>query len=67
MGAGDRLRAAGRLDDDVVLGPLTTYKFGGPARHLVTVDGADDVRDAYALASEMALTVRKRGTHRNRI
>jgi UDP-N-acetylmuramate dehydrogenase len=45
-----RLRAEGRLEEGVRLGPLTTYKFGGPARYLVTVDDQDDLRDAWRIA-----------------
>lgn len=50
MDAKERLRSYGRLAEGVLLGPLTTYKFGGPARYLVTIDGADDLRDAWELA-----------------
>jgi UDP-N-acetylmuramate dehydrogenase len=50
MDALARLRAAGKVDEGVAIGPLTTYKFGGPARFLVSVDDVDDVLDAYAVA-----------------
>jgi UDP-N-acetylmuramate dehydrogenase len=57
MGPLDRLRSAGRLLEDVALAPLTTYKLGGPARYVVVVSGVDDLRDAYAHASQAALPV----------
>ena len=52
-----RLRAAGRLGEDVALGPLTTYRFGGPARYLVTIDGEQDLQDAFEIATEEGLPV----------
>lgn len=57
MGPRGRLRAAGRLGEDVALGPLTTYRFGGPARYLVTIDGEQDVRDALEIAQAEHLPV----------
>jgi UDP-N-acetylmuramate dehydrogenase len=53
----DRLRATGRLLERVPLGPLTTYKFGGPARYLVTVEDEDDLRDAWRLARSEGVPV----------
>jgi len=50
-----RLRAAGRLGEDVALGPLTTYRFGGPARYLVTIDGEQDLQDAFEIATDEGL------------
>jgi UDP-N-acetylmuramate dehydrogenase len=49
----DTLVAAGVLREHVPLAPLTTYRFGGPARYLMEADGEDDVlRLAEALADE---------------
>ena len=53
----ERLRAAGRLDQDVALGPLTTYRLGGPARYLVTIESEQDLRDAWAVAGDEGLPV----------
>lgn len=50
MSARERLQAAGRLQQDVALGSFTTYRFGGPARYVVTIDGEQDVRDALEIA-----------------
>lgn len=52
-----RLLAAGRLQEGVPLGPLTTYKFGGPARYVITVDEEQDLRDAWELAESSDLPV----------
>ncbi|NOY55034.1 MAG: UDP-N-acetylmuramate dehydrogenase [Actinobacteria bacterium] len=53
MSVWDSLVAEGFLDRDVPLGPLTTYKLGGPARYLVTVEGEDALeRIARHLAEE---------------
>ena len=57
MTALQRLRAAGRLEEDVALGPLTTYRFGGPARYLVTIDDEQDLRDAFEIATAEGLAV----------
>jgi UDP-N-acetylmuramate dehydrogenase len=57
MDSMDRLRTEGRLAEGVLLGPLTTYKFGGPARYLVTIDGEEDLRAAWAIAAEEDLPV----------
>lgn len=53
----DRLRAEGRLDEHVPLGPLTTYKFGGPARYVVTVSDEEDLRDAWRISTTEGLAV----------
>ena len=55
MTARERLRTAGRLGEDIALGPLTTYRFGGPARYLVRIDGEQDLRDAYEIAAREGL------------
>ncbi len=55
MKARERLRMAGRLGENVALGPLTTYRFGGQARYLVTIDGERDLRDAWKIAGEEGL------------
>lgn len=55
MSGMEALEAKGRLERNLPLGPLTTYRFGGPARLVVTVDGADDARLlAEVLATEPA-------------
>lgn len=57
MDALERLLAAGRVEERVLIGPLTTYKFGGPARFLVSADDVDDVRDAYTVARDRGVPV----------
>ena len=57
MRAIDRLRAAGRLEEGIALGPLTSYKLGGPARYLVQVGGEDDLREAYSMSAEEGLQI----------
>ena len=57
MEALDRLRTSGRVSESAALGPLTTYKFGGLARYIVTVDGIDDLQDAWHIASEHQIPV----------
>lgn len=57
MTSRERLQAAGRLAENALLGPLTTYGFGGPARFLVTVDGEQDLRDAWEIAAAAGLPV----------
>jgi UDP-N-acetylmuramate dehydrogenase len=57
MEALDRLRTSGKVSESVALGPLTTYKFGGLARYIVTVDGIDDLQDAWHIASEHQIPV----------
>jgi UDP-N-acetylmuramate dehydrogenase len=52
-----RLRSHGRVLESEPLGPLTTYKFGGPARYLVTIDGVQDLRDAWAIAGDEGIGV----------
>jgi UDP-N-acetylmuramate dehydrogenase len=52
-GALDALVDEGLLSRDVPLGPLTTYRFGGPARYLMEASGeADVLRLARALAED---------------
>ncbi len=51
----DALVAAGVLEHDVVLGPLTTYKFGGPARYFADVETEADL--AQILAARGSETV----------
>lgn len=53
----DALRRRGRVEERIDLAPLTTYKFGGPARYLVTIDEVDDLRDAWDLADALSLPV----------
>lgn len=65
MEALERLRAAGRLGENVLLGPLTTYRFGGPARYVVTVDGEQDLRDAAAIAEGEHLPIAALGRGSN--
>ncbi len=57
MRAIDRLRAAGRLEEGIALGPLTSYKLGGPARYLVRVGGEEDLREAYSMSAEEGLQI----------
>lgn len=57
MEALDRLRAAGRVVESAALGPLTTYKFGGLARYIVTIDSVDDLRAAWAIAGAQQIPV----------
>jgi len=47
----------GRVEERVPLGPLTTYKFGGPARYLVTVEDASDAALVADLVAETGLRV----------
>ncbi len=44
-----------RLERDVPLAPLTTFRIGGPADLLLRVRSADELADAVALAREAAL------------
>ncbi|MCH7585859.1 MAG: UDP-N-acetylmuramate dehydrogenase [Acidobacteria bacterium] len=57
MTASERLRAAGRLGENVALGPLTSFRLGGPARYLVTIDAEQDLRDAFEIATREGLSV----------
>jgi len=57
MEALERLTASGRVVESVPLGPLTTYKFGGLARFVVTIDGVEDLRDAWTIASNERIPV----------
>ncbi|MCP3975355.1 MAG: UDP-N-acetylmuramate dehydrogenase [bacterium] len=56
---------SGVADEGVALGPLTTYKFGGPARWFVGADDADTVVVAIdaALADGMPYLVVGRGSN----
>jgi UDP-N-acetylmuramate dehydrogenase len=47
----------GRVRHDVALGPLTTFKVGGPAEWLVDLHGAEDVRHAVEIAREAGMPV----------
>jgi UDP-N-acetylmuramate dehydrogenase len=51
------LEAAGRVRFDTPLGPLTTYKIGGPARALVEAEDEEDVLLAARMAVEEGLPV----------
>ena len=58
--AAERLREAfgpDRLQPSADLAPLTTFKAGGAADFLLTLDAADDVRRALDIARELALPV----------
>jgi UDP-N-acetylmuramate dehydrogenase len=58
--AAERLRDAfgpDRLQLSADLAPLTTFKAGGAADFLLTLDAADDVRRALDIARELALPV----------
>ena len=57
MSAADELRSEGKLEEAVPLAPLTTYKFGGPARYLVTVSSVEDVVRVAELAAEEGVPV----------
>lgn len=57
MNAREVLGATGRLRRDVPLAPLTTYRFGGPARFLVEAETEADLVAAATLASEERLPV----------
>lgn len=46
-----------RLRRDVPLGPLTTFKVGGPAEWLVTLHGDEEVRHAVEIAREAGIPV----------
>lgn len=63
--ARDRLAAAARLREDVPLAPLTTYRFGGPARYLVEAETEEDLLAAARLAAEehLPLFVLGRGSN----
>ena len=57
MTARELLAAAARLREDVPLAPLTTYRFGGPARYLVEAETEEDLVAAARLAAEEHLPV----------
>jgi UDP-N-acetylmuramate dehydrogenase len=52
MGALDLLVHDGLLALDVPLGPLTTYRFGGPARYLMEAGGEQDILRLAAAVAE---------------
>ena len=52
MTARAALADRGKIEEQVALAPLTSYKLGGPARFLVVVDGEEDLLLAAALAAE---------------
>jgi UDP-N-acetylmuramate dehydrogenase len=55
--ARQRLATAGRLQEGAPLAPLTTYRFGGPARFLVEAHSEVELEAAAALANEEGLEV----------
>ena len=57
MTARARLTDRGKVTEQALLGPLTTYKFGGPARYLVTIDDEGDLELAAHLAAEEELAI----------
>lgn len=57
MTARDSLSAAGRLRREAPLAPLTTYRFGGPARYLVEAQTEGDLSAAAALAADERLPI----------
>ncbi|MEK7252901.1 MAG: UDP-N-acetylmuramate dehydrogenase [Actinomycetota bacterium] len=57
MTARQDLAAAGKLRENVSLAPMTTYRFGGPARYLVEADTEQDLIAAAALATSEHLPV----------
>lgn len=57
MSAIEDLRAAGKLQEEADLAALTTYKFGGPARYLVTVEDTEDLALVGQAASQQRLDV----------
>ncbi|HEX9645083.1 MAG TPA: UDP-N-acetylmuramate dehydrogenase [Acidimicrobiia bacterium] len=62
----DALATAGRLRRDAPLGPLTTYKFGGPARWLAEVGGVAElveVLEARRADAAVPLLVLGRGSN----
>lgn len=65
MDGRERLRSRGRLAEAISLGPLTTYKMGGPARYVVTVEDEVDLHDAWMIASEDGIPVMALGRGSN--
>ena len=58
--AGRRLREAfgpDRLHENAPIAPLTTFKVGGPAEFLLTLDSIEDVRLAVQIACDVSLPV----------
>jgi UDP-N-acetylmuramate dehydrogenase len=53
----DALIAAGTVVENVALGPLTTYKSGGPARYLMEADRLEDLEELAASGVSAALRV----------
>jgi UDP-N-acetylmuramate dehydrogenase len=51
------LVARGRVEEGVRLGPLTTYKFGGTARYLATVEDAGDAELVAEAVAETGMPV----------
>ena len=50
-----------RVVRDAPLAPLTTFKVGGPADWLLTLEGADEIRQALLLARGAGIPVRMLG------
>ena len=46
-----------RIEDDVPLGPLTTYRVGGPAAHLAHIESDEDLEKVSALVRAAGLPV----------
>jgi UDP-N-acetylmuramate dehydrogenase len=61
----DRLECAGLLRRDVSLGPLTTYKSGGPAAYLAEIDTMNDLDMLLGsgLGNELPVLVLGRGSN----
>jgi UDP-N-acetylmuramate dehydrogenase len=57
----DELLADGRLESDVPLGPLSTYRRGGPARWFLRAESTDDLR--IVVPDEVAVLVLGRGSN----
>lgn len=56
-----------RIRENVPISSLTTIKIGGPARYVIEITDARDVRKAYAFASEQGLPVWVMGSGANTI
>lgn len=57
----EALLAAGRIEQDVPLGPLSTYRRGGPAKWFLRAETADDLR--VVVPSEVPVLVLGRGSN----
>ena len=62
----DELLAEGRLESDVPLGPLSTYRRGGPARWFLRAESPDDLRivvpdDVAVVSDSVARTTQASG------